>query len=55
MLGMQSKGRFKIERIGAPQPSDMARVAAERSMEMLRDVEPGVVPYFMWVELLREH
>lgn len=44
---IENKGKFKFERIGAPQPQDMARVSADRAMEMLRDVEPNVVPYFM--------
>lgn len=43
---IESKGKFKFERIGAPQPQDMARIAAERTAEQLRDVEPSVVPYF---------
>jgi ATP-dependent RNA helicase DDX21 len=43
---MQAKGRFKFERIGAPQPADMARVAAERAVEMITEVSDNVVPYF---------
>jgi len=44
---IEGKGKFKFERIGAPQPQDMARISAERAMEMLREVESSVVPYFM--------
>ncbi len=46
---MQSKGRFKFERIGAPQPGDMARIAADRAVELLRDIDPAVVPFFKCV------
>jgi hypothetical protein len=33
-------------RVGAPQPADMASIAAERVLEMLRDVDKSVVPVF---------
>jgi hypothetical protein len=46
---VQKKGGFKYERIGAPQPADMARIAAERAVEAIRDVNPTVVPYFKCV------
>lgn len=37
---------FKFERIGPPQPAEMASIAAERVIETLRDVDKGVVPWF---------
>ena len=37
---------FKFERVGAPQPAEMAGIAADRALELLRDVERGVVPWF---------
>ncbi|GAX76678.1 hypothetical protein CEUSTIGMA_g4124.t1 [Chlamydomonas eustigma] len=43
---IESKGRMKFERIGAPQPSDMASVSAQRAVEMLADVDKSVVPFF---------
>ncbi len=42
----QAKGRFKYERIGAPQPAEMARIAAERAVEMMADIDPNALPYF---------
>jgi hypothetical protein len=46
IAGSQAKGRFKFERIGAPQPGEMARIAAKRAVEMLQEVDPTVVPFF---------
>lgn len=43
---IESKGSMKFERVGAPQPSDMARIAAERAVEMLGQVEESVVELF---------
>ncbi|KAG1660036.1 hypothetical protein FOA52_010021 [Chlamydomonas sp. UWO 241] len=43
---IEAKGRFKFERIGAPQPHDMAVIAATRAVEMLADVDVSVVPFF---------
>ena len=43
---IEAKGRMKFERIGAPQPSDMATVSAQRAVEMLADVDQTVVPFF---------
>lgn len=37
---------FKFERVGAPQPAEMAGIAADRALEMLRDVDKEVVPWF---------
>jgi ATP-dependent RNA helicase DDX21 len=37
---------FKFERIGPPQPAEMASIAADRVIETLRDVDKGVVPWF---------
>lgn len=37
---------MKFERIGAPQPQDMAKIAAERTVEVIRGVDDSVVPYF---------
>ncbi len=36
----------QFERIGAPQPADMARIAAERSLALLGEVEEAVVGHF---------
>ncbi len=43
---IEAKGRMKFERIGAPQPADMASVSAQRAIEMLADVDQTVVPFF---------
>jgi ATP-dependent RNA helicase DDX21 len=43
---IESRGRMKFERIGAPQPNDMAQIAAQRAVEMLEDVDKTVVPFF---------
>eukprot|EP00798_Chlamydomonas_sp_ICE-L_P001635 gene1635-33026_t len=43
---IEKKGGFKYERIGAPQPSDMAKIAAERAVNMLKDIDDSVLPYF---------
>ena len=37
---------MKFERIGAPQPGDMATIMAQRAVEMLDDVDKTVIPYF---------
>lgn len=37
---------FKFERVGAPQPAEMASIAADRALEMLRDVDKDVVSWF---------
>lgn len=37
---------FKFERVGAPQPAEMAGIAADRALEMLREVDRGVVSWF---------
>ena len=37
---------MKFERIGAPQPQDMAKIAASRTIEVIRAVDDTVVPYF---------
>ncbi len=42
----QAKGRFKFERIGAPQPAEMARIASERAVEMMADVDVTALPFF---------
>jgi hypothetical protein len=33
-------------RVGAPQPADMAKIAAGRVLEALKDVDKSVVPLF---------
>ncbi|GIL69566.1 hypothetical protein Vretimale_13646 [Volvox reticuliferus] len=43
---IESKAGMKFERIGAPQPADMARIAAERSLSLLAEVDPAVVEHF---------
>ncbi|KAJ9520152.1 hypothetical protein QJQ45_030075 [Haematococcus lacustris] len=43
---IENKGRFKFERIGAPQPAEMATVAAGRAVQMLQDVEPSAIAFF---------
>ena len=37
---------FKFERVGPPQPAEMATIAADRVIETLRDVDKSVVPWF---------
>ena len=37
---------MKFERIGAPQPQDMAKIAALRTVDVIRAVDDSVVPYF---------
>ncbi|GFR46710.1 hypothetical protein Agub_g8331 [Astrephomene gubernaculifera] len=43
---IESRAGMKFERIGAPQPADMARIAAERTLALLSEVEPAVVGHF---------
>ncbi|GLI62640.1 hypothetical protein VaNZ11_005306 [Volvox africanus] len=43
---IESKAGMKFERIGAPQPADMARIAAERTLALLAEVDPAVVEHF---------
>ncbi|WIA11486.1 hypothetical protein OEZ85_011599 [Tetradesmus obliquus] len=43
---IEKKAGFKFERVGAPQPAEMAGIAAERALEMLRDVDKATVPWF---------
>lgn len=43
---IERRAGMKFERFGAPQPADMARIAAERAVEMLKEVEPSVVGFF---------
>jgi|LauGreSuBDMM15SN_2_FD.fasta_scaffold549388_1 ATP-dependent RNA helicase DDX21 len=43
---IEAKGRMKFERIGAPQPADMATVSSLRAVEMLSEVDATVIPYF---------
>lgn len=42
----RSHAGFKFERVGAPQPAEMASIAADRALEMLRDLDRGVVSWF---------
>jgi ATP-dependent RNA helicase DDX21 len=37
---------MKFERVGVPQPQDIAKIAAERTVEAIRGVDDSVVPYF---------
>jgi ATP-dependent RNA helicase DDX21 len=43
---IEKKAGFKFERVGAPQPAEMAGIAADRALEMLRDVDKATVPWF---------
>eukprot|EP00879_Flechtneria_rotunda_P032551 GHRR01035775.1.p1 GENE.GHRR01035775.1~~GHRR01035775.1.p1 ORF type:complete len:314 (+),score=114.36 GHRR01035775.1:127-1068(+) len=43
---IEKRAGFKFERVGAPQPAEMASIAAERAIEMLRDMDRGLVPWF---------
>ncbi|EFJ43297.1 hypothetical protein VOLCADRAFT_66087 [Volvox carteri f. nagariensis] len=43
---IEGRAGMKFERIGAPQPADMARIAAERSLALLSEVDPAVVEHF---------
>lgn len=44
---IERKAGMKFERIGAPQPQDMAKIAASRTVDIIRAVDDSVVPYFM--------
>ncbi|KAG2425695.1 hypothetical protein HXX76_013537 [Chlamydomonas incerta] len=43
---IEKRAGMKFERIGAPQPADMARIAAERTLSLLGEVDPAVVGHF---------
>ena len=43
---IQTKAGLKFERIGAPQPSDMATVAGDRAVEAVQAVDASVLPFF---------
>lgn len=43
---IERKGGFKFERIGAPQPSEIASVAAERAVDAIREVDLRVIGLF---------
>jgi len=43
---IEAKAGLKFIRIGPPQPQEMARIAAERAVESMRDVDKAVVPWF---------
>ncbi|KAG2482998.1 hypothetical protein HYH03_018123 [Edaphochlamys debaryana] len=43
---IEKRAGMKFERIGAPQPADMARIAAERTLSLLSEVDPAVVGHF---------
>ncbi|RMZ55935.1 hypothetical protein APUTEX25_004359 [Auxenochlorella protothecoides] len=43
---IERRAGMKFERIGAPQPADMARVAGERAVDALAEVDAGVVDAF---------
>ena len=43
---LQTKAGLKFERVGAPQPSDMASVAAERAVSAVQEVDASVLPIF---------
>lgn len=42
----QAKAGLKFERVGAPQPGDMAQVAGERALEAVAAVDASVLPFF---------
>jgi ATP-dependent RNA helicase DDX21 len=43
---IERKAGFEFERIGAPQPAEMAQVAARRAVETIASVDDSVVPWF---------
>lgn len=43
---LQTKAGLKFERVGAPQPGDMAQVAGERALESVTAVDASVLPFF---------
>ena len=43
---IERRAGVQFERIGAPQPADMARLAGERAAAALAGVDGGVVPWF---------
>lgn len=43
---IQTKAGVKFERIGAPQPADVAKVAAERAVEAVKAVDSSAIPFF---------
>ncbi|EFN57631.1 hypothetical protein CHLNCDRAFT_20835, partial [Chlorella variabilis] len=43
---IQTKAGLKFERVGAPQPSDMAQLAGERALEAVQAVDVSVLPFF---------
>ena len=45
---IEKRAGMKFERTGAPQPADMAKIAAERAVEMLKEIDPTVVEFFRW-------
>lgn len=43
---IERKAGVKFERIGAPQPGDMAQMAATRAVEAVKGVDESVIPWF---------
>ena len=43
---IEKKAGVKFERVGAPQPADMAKVAGERASEALKEMDDQIVPWF---------
>ena len=54
---IEQKAGFQFERIGPPQPKEMAVVAARRAVEAIGAVSDSVVPWFAAAarELLAQH
>jgi len=43
---IERRAGLKFERIGAPQPEDMSRIAAERCVEAIEEVNKDLIPMF---------
>ncbi|KAL4859742.1 DEAD-box ATP-dependent RNA helicase 7 [Chlorella vulgaris] len=43
---IQTKAGLKFERVGAPQPGDMALLAGDRAVETVKAVDASVLPFF---------
>ena len=45
-MNIERRAGLKFERVGAPQPSEMARIAAERAVDAIEEMDKSVLPYF---------
>ncbi|CAG9461206.1 unnamed protein product [Pedinophyceae sp. YPF-701] len=46
VVRIEKRAGLKFERIGAPQPEDMAQIAAQRSVEAIEAVDKELIPMF---------